>query len=84
MQLRTRVLVFRTTVMLRRANRRRRRRLEAELATFRSQAELDDLCAMLDSYPDGQTREVREILAAQQLRRLTSPSHWPVQKRLGG
>jgi hypothetical protein len=69
MRLRTRVLVIRTGIVLRRANRRRRRLLAAELATYTSESDLNDLGALLDSYPDGQTHEIRQILAAQQLRR---------------
>jgi hypothetical protein len=69
MRLRTRVLVIRAGMVLRRANRRRRRILAAELATFTSRSDLNDLGALLDSYPDSQTQEIREILAAQQWRR---------------
>ena len=69
MRLRTRVLVIRAGIVLRRANRRRRRLLAAELATFTSESDLNDLGALLDSYPDAQTHEIRQILAAQQWRR---------------
>jgi hypothetical protein len=72
MDLRTRVVIFRAGVLLRRANRRRRRQLAAELAGYRTQAEVDDFCATLDEYPDGSTWEMRDILARQQLRRLQS------------
>lgn len=68
MELRTRLLVFRAEVLLRGANRRRRRQLAAELATYRSHADLNDLYALLDTYPDGQTYEIRQILARQQMR----------------
>ena len=68
MQLRTRVLMVRAGIVLRRANRRRRRLLAAELATYTSESDLNDLGALLDSYPDAQTREIRQILAAQQWR----------------
>jgi hypothetical protein len=70
MQLRTRLVVFRAELVLRRANRRRRRQLEAELATYTTQADISDLCALLDTYPDGQTQEIRDILYEQQLRRI--------------
>jgi len=69
MQLRTRLLLFRADIVLRRANRRRRRQLEAELATYTTQADINDLCALLDTYPDGQTHEIRDILCEQQMRR---------------
>jgi hypothetical protein len=69
MDLRSRLLVFRAEVVLRRANRRRRRQLQAELATYTSQSDLNDLCALLDTYPDSQTQEIRDILADQQMRR---------------
>ena len=69
MDVRSRLLVFRAERVLRRANRRRRRQLEAELATYTTQADINDLCGLLDSYPDAQTQEIRDILAEQQLRR---------------
>jgi hypothetical protein len=75
MRLQTRVLVFRAGLLLRRANRRRHRQLAAELATYRSQADLNDLCALLDTYPDGQTHEIRQILGQQQ---------WPRTWTAGG
>jgi hypothetical protein len=70
MQLRTRVLILRAGVLLRRANRRRRRQLAAELATYTTTTELNDLCALLDTYPDGQTQELRQILYGQRMRRM--------------
>lgn len=69
MELRTRLLVFRAELLVRRANRRRRRQLAAELATYTSQSDLNDLCALLDTYPDAQTYEIRQILSQQQMRR---------------
>jgi hypothetical protein len=72
MNLRTRVLLWRTGLMLRRANRRRRRQLAAELAGYTSHAELNDLYALLETYPDGQTQEIREILGHQQMWRIRS------------
>jgi hypothetical protein len=69
MRLQTDLMLFRATRLLRRANRRRRRQLEAELATYSTEAELNDLHALLETYPDGQTYEVREILFRQQSRR---------------
>jgi hypothetical protein len=72
MDLRTRLMIFRAGILLRRANRRRRRVLRAELAGYSSQADVDDFCALLDAHPDGQTWELRDILAGQQIRRLQS------------
>jgi hypothetical protein len=69
MDVRSRLLVFRAELVLRRANRRRRRQLEAELATYTTQSDLNDLCGLLDTYPDSQTQEIRDILAEQQMRR---------------
>jgi hypothetical protein len=66
MELRTRLVVLRAGLLLRRADRRRRRQLRAELAAYTSPADLNDLCALLDSYPDAQTYEIRQILARQQ------------------
>jgi hypothetical protein len=70
MQVRTRLGVFRAEIVLCRANRRRRRQLEAALATYTTQADLNDLCAVLDTYPDSQTQEIRDILWQQQLRQV--------------
>ena len=39
--------------------------LERELATFSSDADRNDLEALLDTYPDAQTREIRAFLARQ-------------------
>lgn len=69
MDLRTRVLMYRAQRLLRQENLRRRRQLARELATYNTQADLDDLGALLDSYPDGCTGEIRDILSAQQARR---------------
>lgn len=63
------VLAIRTGILLRRGNRSRRRRLAAELGTYRTEADLNDLCTLLESYPDGQTHEIREILNQQQMHR---------------
>ena len=70
MDLQSRQLMLRATLLLWGANRRRRRQLKAELATYTSQSDLNDLYAMLDTYPDGQTYEIREILSQQQMRRM--------------
>jgi len=70
MYLRTRVLTLRAELLLRRESRRRRRRLVAELAAYRSPGELNDLYALLETYPDAQTQEIRQILCYQQTRRL--------------
>ena len=69
MDVRSRLLVFRAEIVLRRANRRRRRQLEAELATYTTQSDVDDLYGLLDTYPDNQTQEIRDILAEQRMRR---------------
>jgi hypothetical protein len=44
-----------------------RRALERELATYSTPAQRRDLDAILDRYPDGDTRELRDILARQAL-----------------
>jgi hypothetical protein len=69
MELRTRLVVLRAGLLLRRADRRRRRTLAAELAGYTSQADLNDLYALLDSYDDGRTHEIRQILSEQSRRR---------------
>ncbi len=70
MRLRAHLLVLRSEMLLRAANRGRRRRLTAELATYVGHAELNDLHALLDTFPDGQTHEIRHILRRQQAHRL--------------
>jgi hypothetical protein len=67
MRLHDSLLVIRAGLMLRRANRLRRRKLAAELATYCSEADRNDLYALLESYPDGQTQEIRQILGRQQM-----------------
>jgi len=42
--------------------------LERELASYSSQADLNDLHAILDRYSDHETAEIRRILAAQRAR----------------
>jgi hypothetical protein len=44
-----------------------RRALERELASYSTPAQRRDLDAILDRYPDGDTRELRDILARQSL-----------------
>jgi hypothetical protein len=51
-----------------RANRGRLSELERELAAYWTPADRCDLEAILDRYPDGATRELRDILARQTLR----------------
>jgi len=70
MELRAHLMVFRVGLLLRAANRRRRRRLAAELSACVSHADLNDLHAILDTYPDGQTWEIRQILQRQQVTRM--------------
>jgi hypothetical protein len=47
------------------ADRRQRSQLERELAAYSTRAERCDLEAVLDRYPDGDTHEIRDILASQ-------------------
>lgn len=49
------------------ADNPRRRALERELATYSTPAQRRDLDAILDRYPDRDTRELRDILARQSL-----------------
>jgi hypothetical protein len=57
-----------------------RRALERELASYSTPAQRRDLDAILDRYPDGDTRELRNILARQPLpaepARIPAP-RWP-------
>jgi hypothetical protein len=47
-----------------RAERVERRRLADELALYTTQADRDDLNALLDTYPDSQVAEIRDLLNA--------------------
>jgi hypothetical protein len=49
------------------ADNPRHRALERELAAYSTPSQRRDLDAILDRYPDGDTRELREILARQSL-----------------
>ncbi len=42
--------------------------LQRDLASYTSQADLDDLHAILDRYSDTETNDIRRILAAQRSR----------------
>ena len=64
----SRVLVWRAGMELRRANRRRRGTLRRELASY-TPKELLDLEAVIERYPQGQTHELRAMLASQRLQR---------------
>jgi hypothetical protein len=79
MQLHAHLLVLWADLTLRAANRRRRRQLSAELSSYVSHAELNDLRALLDTYPDGQTHEIRQILRQQETHRM-----WAEHGRGGG
>ena len=46
----------------RRARIAARRRLEAEIADYTSQTDRNDLNALLDTYPDTQVAEIRDLL----------------------
>jgi hypothetical protein len=67
MDVRSRVLVWRAVLMLRRENHRRRAVLRHELAAY-TPAELLDLEAAIERYPLGQTHELRSMLVSQRLR----------------
>jgi hypothetical protein len=58
----------------RREARAVRKRLERELAAYTTQADLDDLYAVLDNHDDADTAVVRDILTRQQWQRATA---WP-------
>ena len=75
MNIRSRVLVWHTGLLLRRANHQRRSVLRRELATY-TPRELLDLEAVIERYPLGQTHELRSMLSAQRLQQAWSrPRH---------
>ena len=67
MTLAARIFVARAQATSRKAARRRRAKLERELAEYATPAERRDLEATLDRYPDGVTHELRAILARQSM-----------------
>jgi hypothetical protein len=68
MDMRSRVLLWRTALLLRSANRRRRSVLRRELASYTGR-ELVDLECAIERYPLGQTHELRSMLADLRLQR---------------
>ena len=66
MDISSKVLVWRTALLLRRANHERRTVLRRELAAY-TPTELLDLEAVIERYPLHQTRELRSMLATQRL-----------------
>jgi len=67
----SRVLVWRTELLLWRANHQRRCLLRRELAAY-TPRELLDLEAVIERYPLGQTQELRSMLVSQRLQRAWS------------
>ncbi len=67
MNLAAKHLVWRASHAARVANRERRRALQRDMAAYTSDADLADIEAVLDRYPDSLTHEMREILAIQHL-----------------
>lgn len=67
----TRFVVLRAQATNRRAARDRRRQLERELAGYATAAQRADFEATLERYPEGVTRELRDILARQAFARDT-------------
>jgi hypothetical protein len=68
MDMRSRVLLWRTALLLRTANHRRRVTLRRELASYTGHDLVDLECA-IERYPLGQTREVRSMLVELEIRR---------------
>jgi hypothetical protein len=62
MNLYTRQLVWRASLMLRRAGRERRRRLVREIADYRTTSERDDLFAAIERCPSAGREEIRHLL----------------------
>ena len=71
MDISSKVFVWRTALLLRRANHERRSVLRRELATY-TPTELLDLEAVIERYPHSQTRELRSMLATQRLQQAWS------------
>jgi hypothetical protein len=69
MNVSTRVRQVRTQLAHRRVERAERRRLSAELASFRTPAERAELDHMLGRHSHEETREIRDILNQQEYER---------------
>jgi hypothetical protein len=63
MNLSTRVVLIRASVVVWLEHRRLRSQLRRELGTYVTQAERNDLLAAFDRYPDAATNDYREIMA---------------------
>ncbi len=61
-----------------------RRRLAAELSTYTSSSELLELEAMMQRYDDGETEEIRSILATQAAGRRFAQRGGPFGRRVTG
>jgi hypothetical protein len=68
MDLNARHLVWRTSLMVRRAERERRRRLTRELADYRTSAERDEIFAAIERCPSAGREEIRRLLVRAALR----------------
>jgi hypothetical protein len=75
----SRLVLLTASRTTRRAARARRRQLERDLACFATPAEQNDLTALLDTLPDSQTQEIRDIMFRQSMSRLTR--RWPATGR---
>lgn len=67
MSLAARILVARAQATSRKAARKRRTKLQREMAGYTSLAERSDFEAILDRYPSGVTHELRDILGRQSM-----------------
>lgn len=68
----TAISALRGTITTRRSARSARRRLERELASFSTPSQRLEIAAMLTRHPAVETREIREILDAQDRSRATN------------
>ena len=73
MSVTTKLFVLRATYAVRRAEHKRRRKLERELAAFSSPSDRLEIEAIIERYPPGQTTELRDILARQSAAALLRP-----------
>lgn len=62
MEIQTRQIVWRTSLMLRREAWQRHRRLLREIAEYRTPAERDDLLAAVDRCPMAAREEIRRMV----------------------
>jgi hypothetical protein len=84
MDIQTRQIVWRTSLMLRREAWQRHRRLVREIAEYRTPSERDDLLAAVDHCPNAAREEIRRMLMRAAVRAELECTPFPTVRLTGG